>query len=102
MTSARFDIDKFTGKNDFGIWRLKMRALLVHQGLEDALEGDKKLSESMSGKEKKGLLDKAHSALILSSGDSLEGGFEGEICCGNLAKIGKYLYDQIFGKTGCI
>ncbi|RVW58895.1 Retrovirus-related Pol polyprotein from transposon TNT 1-94 [Vitis vinifera] len=43
MGTAKFDVEKFTGKNDFGLWRLKMRALLVQQGLQDALLGEKNL-----------------------------------------------------------
>ena len=57
--------------NDFRIWRLKMRALLVQQGLEEALEGEKNLPNTLSGKEKKEILDKAHSALILCLGDKV-------------------------------
>jgi len=39
MGKTKFDIDKFTGDNDFSLWRIKMKALLVHQGLEEALAG---------------------------------------------------------------
>lgn len=39
MSSIKFEIEKFTGVNDFGLWRLKMRALLVQQGLLKALKG---------------------------------------------------------------
>ena len=53
MGSTKYDVEKFTGKNDFGLWRLKMRALLVQQGLEDALGGEKNLSSSLSDGEKK-------------------------------------------------
>ena len=28
-TTTKFEIDKFNGRNDFNLWRLKMRALLV-------------------------------------------------------------------------
>ncbi|GKD70413.1 hypothetical protein Tco_1324503 [Tanacetum coccineum] len=35
---TRFDIEKFDGKNDFGLWQIKMRALMVHQGCDAALE----------------------------------------------------------------
>ncbi|KHN07216.1 Retrovirus-related Pol polyprotein from transposon TNT 1-94, partial [Glycine soja] len=54
-----------TGQNDFGLWRLKMRALLVHQGLKDALNGETNLDVKMEGKDKKILLEKAHSGIIL-------------------------------------
>ena len=37
MASGKLDVDKFTGSNDFNLWRLKMKALLVHQGLSDAI-----------------------------------------------------------------
>ena len=37
MSSTKFDIENFTGKSDFGLWRLKMKALLVYQGIQDAL-----------------------------------------------------------------
>ncbi|GKC65790.1 zinc finger, CCHC-type containing protein [Tanacetum coccineum] len=35
---TRFDIEKFDGKNDFGLWKIKMRALMVQQGCDAALE----------------------------------------------------------------
>lgn len=46
-----------------------MRAVLVLQGLQDALAGEGKLSSTLTEKEKKDLLEKARSALILSLGD---------------------------------
>lgn len=67
MTMEKYDIDKFTGKNDFSLWRMKIiRAFLVHQGFEDALVGD---PNTLSKKEKKEIMDKAHNALILSLRD---------------------------------
>lgn len=71
MSSAKFDIDKFTNDNDFNLWRIKMNALLVHQRLEEALGGPTKLSTTLSEKEKKDLLSKAHSTIILSLGDEV-------------------------------
>ncbi|RDY04308.1 hypothetical protein CR513_12029, partial [Mucuna pruriens] len=32
MGSNKFDIEKFFGSNDFGLWRIKMQAILIHQG----------------------------------------------------------------------
>ncbi|XP_060973926.1 uncharacterized protein LOC133039124 [Cannabis sativa] len=40
MGNAKFAIEKFDGKNDFSLWRVKMRALLVQQGIQDAILGD--------------------------------------------------------------
>ena len=38
MAMAKMEVDKFTGSNDFTLWRLKMKALLVHQGLSDGID----------------------------------------------------------------
>lgn len=56
-----FLIEKFSGNNDFGLWRVKMNAMLVQQGLVD--EG---LSSSLFDQEKTDIMDMAHSSIILS------------------------------------
>lgn len=38
MTTMKLDVEKFTGKNDFKLWKIKMKALLVHNGLANALK----------------------------------------------------------------
>ena len=48
MTNAKFDVDKFTGKNNFSLWKLKVMDLLVQQGLHKALDGVNKKSASMT------------------------------------------------------
>ena len=58
--AAKFDIEKFDGNNDFGLWRLKMHALLVQNGLHKALRGKNALSEKLSDEEKDELLEKAY------------------------------------------
>ncbi|GJR58943.1 hypothetical protein Tco_1501105 [Tanacetum coccineum] len=35
---AKFDVEKFNGSNDFGLWRVKMRCLLIQHGWEAALD----------------------------------------------------------------
>ena len=47
-SSARYDIEKFDGTNDFGLWRIKMKALLGNLGLDEALETKKKLPETIT------------------------------------------------------
>lgn len=71
MRNAKFDLDKFTGKNDFGLWRAKMKALLVQHGLHSAHLGETKMPEGLSNKEKGEILDKAHSLIIFSLGDKV-------------------------------
>ncbi|GJU48238.1 hypothetical protein Tco_1217793 [Tanacetum coccineum] len=51
---TRFDIEKFDGKNDFGLWKIKMRDLMVQQGYDAALE---QLPADMEAREK-GSFDK--------------------------------------------
>ncbi|KAH1249995.1 Retrovirus-related Pol polyprotein from transposon TNT 1-94 [Glycine max] len=67
--STKFDIEKFSRSNDFGLWRIKMQAILVHQGLDDGLKGESSLLATMSDKEKKDLIEKAKSTIILCLGD---------------------------------
>nr|KYP37886.1 Retrovirus-related Pol polyprotein from transposon TNT 1-94 [Cajanus cajan] len=48
-----------------------MKALLVHQGVEDALADESKLPVTLTNKEKKEMMSKAHSLIILSLGDDM-------------------------------
>ncbi|GJU28111.1 retrovirus-related pol polyprotein from transposon TNT 1-94, partial [Tanacetum coccineum] len=64
---AKFDVKKFDGSNDFGLWRVKMRCLLIQHGWEAALDP---FLETMADAEKTAALKtdvykKAHSALLL-------------------------------------
>ena len=34
MSSKKFEIEKFSGKNNFELWKLNMWDLLVQQGLQ--------------------------------------------------------------------
>ena len=97
MGTTKFEVEKFTGSNDFGLWRLKMRALLVHQGLEEALKGISGLPETMSDQDKKVLMEKAHSAIMLSLGDKvLRKVLKEKTVAGVWTKL--FAYDQIIGK----
>ncbi|GJU70615.1 retrotransposon protein, putative, ty1-copia subclass [Tanacetum coccineum] len=64
---AKFDVEKFDRSNDFGLWRVKMRCLLIQHGWEAALDP---LPETMADAEKTATLKmdvyrKAHSVLLL-------------------------------------
>ncbi|GKA88836.1 retrovirus-related pol polyprotein from transposon TNT 1-94 [Tanacetum coccineum] len=64
---AKFDVEKFDGSNDFGLWRVKMRCLLIQHGWEAALDP---FPETMADAKKTAALKtdvykKAHSALLL-------------------------------------
>nr|GEU33924.1 zinc finger, CCHC-type [Tanacetum cinerariifolium] len=58
---TRFDIEKFDEKNDFGLWQIKMRALMVQQGCDAAL---KTLPADMKAGKKTDLMKKG----ILNNG----------------------------------
>ena len=68
-SSSKVDIEKFDGTNDFGLWKMKMRAHLGNLGLMKALEG--KLPETMEVEKKEEALDKAYNTLILCLGDNV-------------------------------
>lgn len=59
MSSTKYEIEKFTGMNDFGLWRLKMESLFVQQGLLEALKGSEKMDVALTTKEKTTMIEKA-------------------------------------------
>ncbi|XP_042045098.1 mitotic apparatus protein p62-like [Salvia splendens] len=73
MAAARFDFEKFSGKNDFGLWKVKMKAMLIQQGLWEAMKykaPDKDADTDDKEEIKKlDLMERAHSAIMLSLGD---------------------------------
>ncbi|KAF7829260.1 putative rhamnogalacturonate lyase B isoform X3 [Senna tora] len=71
VMAAKFEIEKFNGNNDFSLWHVKMRALLVQQGLLKALEGKEALPTELSNQEKDDLLERALSTILLSLADDV-------------------------------
>ena len=73
MATQKFDVEKFTGENYFHLWKLKMRALLVHLGIKKVMEDVKtwtKISK-ITDEDIQDAMDKAHNTIILSLGDSV-------------------------------
>ena len=48
MSNAKFEVEKFTGKSNFALWKLKVKDLLVQQGLHKALDGVTKKPATMT------------------------------------------------------
>ncbi|KAH9668944.1 hypothetical protein KPL70_021590 [Citrus sinensis] len=73
MSLPKYEIEKFTIGGDFSLWKLKMRALLVHQGLESTLEEEdpEASTSSVIDDKKRQIQNRAHNTLILSLGDSM-------------------------------
>ena len=74
--STKIDLEKFIGKNDFNMWKVKMEALLITHGLGDAIEPvtkkeGKEVSSSKTPEVATEIDNKARSTIILSLGDSV-------------------------------
>lgn len=73
--ASRLEAEKFTGANDFGLLRMKIRALLIQQGLSAAIEkpaGDGKVDLDQKTAAKLAEVEaKAHTVVILSLGDKI-------------------------------
>ena len=77
MATTRFEAEKFSGKNDFGLWQIKMRALLIQQGLDEAIQpidakekGKEELDEKDALKMAQ-MAKKAHNAIVLNLTDKV-------------------------------
>ncbi|GJV22828.1 zinc finger, CCHC-type containing protein [Tanacetum coccineum] len=66
MTGTKFDIKKFDENNDFGLWHVRMKALLEQQGLAATLE---ELPAATIVAYNNVIQKKAYNALILCLGD---------------------------------
>ena len=70
MSAFNVKVDKFTGRNSFGLWQIKMRSLLKQQGLWAPLSGKPK-SEDADEEEWNTLEEKAHSTIMLCLSDDV-------------------------------
>jgi len=68
---SKWDIENFTGSNVFGLWKVKMRAILIQQKCVEALKGEAQLPAHLTPAEKTEMNDKAVSAIILCLGDKV-------------------------------
>jgi len=62
MSALNVKIDKFTGRNSFSLWQIKMRALLKQQGLWAPLA---KKDPSVDTAEMASLEEMAHATIML-------------------------------------
>ncbi|KAL8491748.1 hypothetical protein ACS0TY_023372 [Phlomoides rotata] len=54
----KLDVEKVSGKNEFGLWKVKMKTLLVHHGLASALKPDEDEESSISRERKVEIMEK--------------------------------------------
>jgi hypothetical protein len=64
-------VEKFNGKNNFELWKLKMWDLLVQQGLQKALAGKSKKPTSMTDEDWEDLDARALSTIRLCLADEV-------------------------------
>jgi hypothetical protein len=69
--SLKWDIEKFTGDNDFRLWKVKIEAVIIQQKCEKSLKGEGALPVTMSQAEKTEMVDKARSVIFLCLGDKV-------------------------------
>ncbi|KAL4284128.1 hypothetical protein GQ457_16G027410 [Hibiscus cannabinus] len=70
MTSAmKFDVEKFNGKIDFGLWQINMKDLLIQSGTHKALKG--KPTSNDSGKAGSSMSDEDWEDLDLRAASSI-------------------------------
>jgi hypothetical protein len=71
MQSSKFEVENFNGKNSFALWKLKMRDLLVQQGLQKALAGKSKKLASMTDEDWEDLDARALNTICLCLADEV-------------------------------
>ena len=84
MSSTKSEIEKFNGKNNFELWKLKMRDLLVQQGLQRALDGKRKKPLTITDDEWEDLDAKALSTIRLCLADDVLFNIIGETLAASL------------------
>ncbi|OMO73383.1 Integrase, catalytic core [Corchorus capsularis] len=67
---GKFDNEKFNGSNDFILWKVKMKAIMIQQNCADAIDKEM-LPKKSTDKEIKEINLKAHSAILLSLSDEV-------------------------------
>ena len=71
MSNAKFEVEKFTGKSNFALWKLKVMDLLVQQGLHKALDGATKKPATMNDSDWEDLDARALSTIRLCLADEV-------------------------------
>lgn len=63
MSTSRYEVEKFDGRNDFNLWREKMIAHMGNLGLDEALKSESKMPDTITKGE---ILKKARNTIVLS------------------------------------
>jgi hypothetical protein len=94
--SAKFEIEKFNGKNSFEIWKVKMHDLLVQQGVVKVLLGKSKKPVTILDEEWEEIDARALSAIRLCLVDDVMFNIVTEKKSSQFVdEDGKLVYDEI-------
>ncbi|KEH34267.1 hypothetical protein MTR_3g463880 [Medicago truncatula] len=97
---SKWDIEKFTGDNDFGLWKVKIEAVLIQQKSEKALKGEGVLPVTMSRAKKIGMVEKARSVIVLCLGDKVLREVAKELKSWHrVVKVRVFIYDKVFDSS---
>lgn len=69
MSTSRFEMEKFDGRNDFNLWIEKMIAHLGNLSLDEALNGESKMPNTITNKGE--ILKKTRNTIVLSLSDQI-------------------------------
>ena len=71
MTISKIVVEKFDRNVNFGMWQLKMEAILVQDGVDLALQGAENIPDGTSKEDLAGMDKKARSSIILNLSDEV-------------------------------
>ncbi|KAK3436973.1 hypothetical protein EUGRSUZ_C01549 [Eucalyptus grandis] len=71
MFKRKSEIEKFNERNNFGLWSIKMQALLTTQGLAKALDHEDELLTIMKVAKRIDLMERANSTILLNLLDEI-------------------------------
>jgi len=70
-STTKFKIEKFSGEGNFGLWKKRVKALLVQQGLHKTLQGKSAKPADTSNEDWEGIDLKAASTIQLCLTDEV-------------------------------
>ena len=68
---TKFEVEKFDGRSNFLLWKMRVTALLVKEGVYRALEGEKKKPSTMTEEEFEDIDFRARATIILCLSDEV-------------------------------
>lgn len=71
MAVARYEVDKFDGNGDFGLWKIKIKAIFGQQKTSKAILDQEKVPQSINKEEKETMEEIAYGTIILNLSDSV-------------------------------